>query len=223
MPSPVAHEIGDCHNPTPYYRCSCDKTYLGGIEGARFDCHEKLVKDDVLEAVGWNYVLDILTDPIRFEAEWRKAQEIERDALAPKRERLEVIHELIAHCEQEAGETAAALKKAKGLVLAKLQAEMDSIDDRYAKLTAERDRLSVELQTGALFDDEALSRALQFRADVIEGLKNPTFDDKRLYLEALQVNVTVNNGRAIVRCALPTDTVEFDLEGAKLTFIQSML
>jgi hypothetical protein len=115
------------------------------------------------------------------------------------------------------------LKKAKGLVLAKLQAEMDSIDERYAKLTAEHDHLSVELQTGALFDDEALSRALQFRTNVIEGLKNPTFDDKRLYLEALQVNVTVNNGRAIVRCALPTDPVEVDLQGAKLTFIHSML
>jgi hypothetical protein len=131
---------GQVHNPTPDYRCSCDKTYLYKIERARFDCHEKVVKADVIESVVWNYVRDILTNPLRFDAEWRKAQETEQDSPAPKREQLEVIHELITHCEQEADETAAALKKAKGLVLAKLQAEMDSIDDRYAKLTVERDR-----------------------------------------------------------------------------------
>jgi hypothetical protein len=79
------------------------------------------------------------------------------------------------------------------------------------------------LQAGAQFDDEALARALQFRADVIAGLKNPTFDDKRLYLEMLQVSVTVKDGRAVVRCALPIDPVEVDLEGAKLTFVHSML
>jgi hypothetical protein len=46
---------------------------------------------------------------------------------------------------------------------------------------------------------------------------------KGLVLAKLQVNVTVNYGRAIVRCALPTNPVEFDLEGEKLTFIHSML
>jgi hypothetical protein len=37
--------------------------------------------------------------------------------------------------------------------------------------------------------------ALQFRADVIEGLKHPTFEDKWQYLELLQVQVTVKGGR----------------------------
>jgi hypothetical protein len=59
-------------------------------------------------------VLDILTDSVRFEAEWRKAQEIERDALAPKRERLEVIHELIAHCEARGRRNGRSLEESKG-------------------------------------------------------------------------------------------------------------
>ena len=165
------------------YQCSCYRTYLTGIEDDRKNCREKVVDGDVLEAVVWNYVLDILTDPIRFEAEWRKAQQTEQETFAPKHERLETNHDLIKHCEQEANEVAVALKKAKGLVSAKLQTDMGSIDDRYSKLTTERDRLLVELQSGSRLNDEALARALQFRADVIEGLKNPTFDDKRLYLE----------------------------------------
>ena len=110
-----------------------------------------------------------------------------------------------------------------GLVSSKLQAEMDSIDDRYIKLTAERDRLSAELQAGAKFDDEALARALQFRADVLEGLKSPTFDDKRLYLELLQVNVKVKDGRVVIRCALPINPLEVDLSSGKLTYILTMV
>ncbi len=176
-----------------------------------------------LEDVVWNYVLDILTDPVRYEAERQKAQTREQDTLAPRRERLEIIHDLIKHCEQEAAETATALKNAKGLVSSKLQAEMDSIDDRYTKLTAERDRLSAELQAGVKFDDEALAQALQFRADVLEGLKSPTFDDKRLYLELLQVNVKVKDGRVVIRCALPTNPLEVDLSSGKLTYILTMV
>ena len=201
------------------YQCSCYRTYLTGIEDDRKNCREKVVDGDVLEAVVWNYVLDILTDPIRFEAEWRKAQQAEQETFAPKHERLETIHDLIKHCEQEANEVAVALKKAKGLVSAKLQTDMGSIDDRYSKLTTERDRLLVELQSGSRLNDEALARALQFRADVIEGLKNPTFDDKRLYLELLQVNVIVKDGKAIIRCALPIESSEVNLSADKLTSV----
>jgi hypothetical protein len=94
---------------------------------------------------------------------------------------------------------------------------MGSIDDRYSRLAAERDRLLVELQSGSRLDDEALAQALQFRTDVIVGLKNPTFDDKRLYLELLQVNVTVKDGKAIIRCALPIEPLEINLSGDRLT------
>jgi site-specific DNA recombinase len=210
---------GQVKQPRIRYRCSCYRTYLPGIENYRDDCREKSVNGDVLETVVWNYVMDILTDPVQFEAEWRKAQETEQQSLAPKRERLETIHELIKHCEQEASETAAALKKAKGLVLAKLQAEMDTIDERYSKLTAERDRLSVALKAASRLNDEALTRALQFRTDVIKGLKNPTFDDKRLYLELLQVQVIVKDGQAVISCALPIQPLEVNLSEDRLTSV----
>ena len=118
------------------------------------------------------------------------------------------------HCEQEAEETVAALKKAKGLVLTKLQAEMTSIDDRYAKLTIERDRLLDVLQSLPRFDDEALKRALQFRIDVMEGLKLQTFEDKRVFFELLKVNVLVQDSKATIRCALPSDPIGCDLSNS---------
>jgi site-specific DNA recombinase len=200
------------------YRCTAASTYLYSLEDDHRSCHEKSINGDMLEAVVWQYVEDILTDTVRFEAEWHKAQEAEQDSLSPKRERLETVNALITHCEQEAAETAAALKKAKGLVLANLQADMDSIDARYDKLTGERERLVTELETGPHFDNEALARALQFRADVIEGLKHPTFDDKRLYFELLQVAVTVKDNQAVIRCALPIEKSEINLSEANIDF-----
>jgi tetratricopeptide (TPR) repeat protein len=65
-----------------------------------------------------------------------------------KQARLEAFNELITCCEQEAAETAEALKHARGLVPEKLQAGMDGLDDRYTKLTAERDRLIADLEAG---------------------------------------------------------------------------
>jgi len=54
-------------------------------------------------------------------------------------------------------------------------------------------------------------RAVHFRADVIEGLKHPTFEDKRRYLELLQLRVMVKDGRAVIRCALSIDAIEVNL------------
>ncbi|MBI5567812.1 MAG: recombinase family protein [Chloroflexi bacterium] len=211
---------GNAFTPDHYrYRCNSSTTYIPGVDGDKSDCHEKTVNGAVIEAVVWDYVLNILTDRVRFEAEWRKAQQAEQDNLAPKQARLEAVNELIAHCLQEAAEIAAALKQARGLVLTNLQASMDSIDDRYTKLTAERERLLTELKTGSRLNDEALEQALQFRADVIDGLKGPTFDDKRLYLELLQVGVTIKGGRAVVRCVLPLEPEKVDLSDSKLTSI----
>jgi hypothetical protein len=136
---------------------------------------------------------------------------------------LETIEELIRHCEKEAAETAVALKKAKGLVLTKLQADMDSMDVRYTKLTAERDRLSAEVRTASRLDDEVLARALQFRSDMIKGLVEPTFDDKRLYLELLQVKVKVKSGKVVIGCGLPTEPLETDLSRDRLTAVLAMV
>ncbi len=143
--------------------------------------------------------------------------------MSPNQARLEAVNELITHCEQEAAETAEALKHARGLVLEKLQTSMDGLDDRYTKLAAERHRLIADLEAGSRLNDESLARALQFRADIIDGLHEPTFDDKRLYLELLQVNVKVKEGKAIIRCSLPIEPLEVDLSAERLTVILSMV
>ena len=71
--------------------------------------------------------------------------------------------------------------------------------------------------------DESLAQALQFRADLIDGLHELTFDDKRLYLQLLQVNVKVKDGKVMIRCSLPIEPLEVDLSSCKLTYVLAMV
>jgi hypothetical protein len=76
-----------------------------------------------------------------------------------------------------------------------------------------------DVQAGSHLNDEALARAMRFRADTIGGLKNPTFDDKRLYLELLQVKVVIEDGKATISCTLPVEPDEIDVSGCGSTCI----
>ena len=46
---------------------------------------------------------------------------------------------------------------------------------------------------------------LRFREDWGEGMRNPTFEDKRRVLELLPVQVTVKDKKAQVRCLVPVN------------------
>jgi hypothetical protein len=95
-------------------------------------------------------------------------------------------------------------------------------DQPLAK-AAERDRLIADLEAGSRLTDESLARAVQFRADILDGLNEPTFEDTRLDVELLQVNVKEKEGKAIIRCPLPIEPLEVDLSAKRLTAILSMV
>lgn len=52
---------------------------------------------------------------------------------------------------------------------------------------------------------------LRFRKAVVLGLGNPTFEDRRRWLDVLQTTGTVTNGIAIVRCRLGGKPIQYDL------------
>jgi len=120
--------------------------------------------------------------------------------MRPRQKELEHISALLKDTETEADEIARATTKAKGIIAKKLEQQADEVDRRYEALTARKielqEALDVEL-TESNIDD-----LLQFRETVAAGLQNPTFEDKRRWLEILQVTVTVMNRIAIVTCRL---------------------
>jgi len=140
----------------------------------------------------------------------RDAQEREAESLAPKRDDLEHIEAMLGDCDMEATECAVAMRIAKGRVKEKLERQQDEINARYEALSTRREKLHADLGARQLTDDR-VSNALQFREDFELGMKNPTFDDKRQMLETLKVEVTVQGGKASVKCVIPMPSGEFAL------------
>ena len=138
--------------------------------------------------------------PEQFEEKLRKAQTQETTVLCPQQKELEHITALLQETEKEAEEVARTLPKAKGIIAEKLKQQADEVDRRYrafvTRITELEESLSYQLT------DQNIDYLLQFRETVALGLRNPTLEDNRRWLEILQVSVTVTNGIAVVTCRL---------------------
>jgi hypothetical protein len=196
-----------------HYRYKCGSTHPLRIKERV--CHEPVyeVIGRKFEAWVWEQILDVMTHPAAFQAALREAQKVELATLDPKRARLVVVTDLIKQCISEAAEVAAALKHARGVVGTKLQTEVDQINKRYDELNAERDALQATVDARTL-SDEDITAAVQFRADVIDGLQSTNFDDMRRMLETLQVKITVKDGVVTLSCCFPTFCPSFEYQTA---------
>jgi hypothetical protein len=119
------------------------------------------------------------------------------------------VKALLKDTEEEADEIVEVTPRAKGIIAAKLQQQADEVDRRYQALTARK----IELEEGLAFEltDNTIDDLLSFRETVAVGLENPTSEDKRRWLEILQVTVTVQNGIAVVTCRFGGTQLKYDL------------
>jgi hypothetical protein len=81
----------------------------------------------------------------------------------------------------------------------------------YARVSTDdqQEALAIELT------DDMISNLLRFREVVALGLENPTFEDRRRWLEILQTRVTVTNCKAVVTCRLGGRPFQYDLIGVQ--------
>jgi len=172
-------------------------------------CQEPLVIGKIIEPVTWDYIMRLITSPERFETNLRQAQAQELENMQPRRKELEHVNALLEKTEQEADDVARAIIKTKGLVAAKLEQQALEIDRRYQALQERRAKLESALKFE--LTDRNIENLMQFRETVAAGLENPTFEDKRRWLEILQVTVTVTDRKAVISCRLPVDPLTIDL------------
>jgi hypothetical protein len=59
--------------------------------------------------------------------------------------------------------------------------------------------------------ENTIDSLLQYREVVALGLENPTFEDRRRWLEILQVTVNVTGSIAIVTCRFEGDPLNYNL------------
>jgi hypothetical protein len=152
----------------------------------------------------WGYVLDVATDQKTFRQLLVEAQQQELDALQPKRKRLTVVEGLISQAETDAAKFARALVDVSGGVVGDmLKKQIDDVNTRHVALCAERDALTAKIEAGVLSDAQITEMLATFNRDVITGLQNATFEDKRRAIEDLQVRVFIKDGQARVTCRIP--------------------
>ncbi len=176
-----------------YYRCGSHYSYMPGLEERT--CGEKSVRKEILEEKVWGDVLQLMNDPCEFESRLRRAQEAERIARQPKQERLDAVNRLVEKCKREAEELISVLPSAmqSGLMNQTIQERIAKLEEEHKALVRERDNLVDELKKIQMLTDDEVQAALRFREDVIAGMQNPTFEDKRRILEVLRVRVIVKD------------------------------
>ena len=85
----------------------------------------------------------------------------------------------------------------------KLKLDGDEIEARIDQLEARKRALEAEI-TEEVIADEDIRDIVIYSRDAKEGLDNPTFEDKRRWIEILQVQVELTGQTtAIARCILP--------------------
>jgi site-specific DNA recombinase len=205
--------------------CGCGKHLVGtsgryGCTGRQHnsfiptDCKEPKVPGWIIESMTWDYVMSLITSPEKFEEKLREAQAKELEATEPKYIELEHIQALIEQTEREADEIAGALPRTRGLVAARLEQQAEEVERRYQALLTRQaelqEALTLELTDGMIAD------LLSFRETVATGLSNPTYEDKRRWLEILQVEVRVQNRQAIISCRISNKPFIFDLVSSRI-------
>ena len=129
--------------------------------------------------------------------------------MQPKESELEYVLALIRETEKEAEKIARATRRAKGIIAAKLEQQCEEINRRYEALVQRNGELQESLAVE--WTDQTVNNLLIFRETVALGLENPTFDDRRRWLEILQTRVFVTDGIAVNTCRLSGDPQCYNL------------
>jgi site-specific DNA recombinase len=193
----------------PRYLYRCPRRYASGVAAGSELCIEPLVKGRLIEEVTWNYIIGLVKDARKFEEKLREAQADEAAAMKPKQNELQHVIALLTETEREADEIARAARKVKGLVGERLERQAEEVNRRYHALTRRKGELEQSLT--AELTDNAINNLLQFREAVALGLENPTFEDRRRWLEILQTRVTVTHGIAVITCRLGGKPLQYNL------------
>ena len=136
----------------------------------------------------------------------------EMRAVEPKEGELEHVSALIAQTEKEADDIGRALTKSKGVISQRLEIYAQEIDRRYTALVAKQQELESAVKALILTEPNIVN-ILEFRIAIEKGLANPTFGDRRLWLEILGTEVLINDGWATITCRLPVKPYVVPLKG----------
>lgn len=168
-------------NPTRYYRCGQTPKNCGALR----------TRADTLEAVAWQFILDVFKDEEEYKQQLERAAARQEDERAPKRAERQTLLEEMATTEAHANQIAAAfsLVKQGGIVESNFKAQAAKVDKQYMEQQKRLARIEAELSATALTQGK-VDNLLEFRRNVVLGIENPTDDLKTKTFRDLEIMVT---------------------------------
>jgi site-specific DNA recombinase len=184
-----------------YYHCSASTVLLNDFRG----CKTKAIRANIVEAkvIGW--IRRLIENPEKLEANLREAQRRQLEAIEPKREQVENINALITTAEKELVENLSLMHglEENSRRYKKLKLDGDEIEARIDELEARKTALEAQIAEQVIADED-IRDIVMYSRDAAVGLDNPTFEQKRRWIEILQVQVELTSQTtAIARCILP--------------------
>jgi len=183
-----------------YYYCSSIVHRHSGLEER--ECKEKSVRQDRLDSEAWDFAIAAKhSNAELLQLLERHRQEKALDA-GPLAARLEETKALLEN----------ASKKIKRIVSLRSNATDDDEAEQYtadletakaekASLDKKGKRLEQELREATVTEDDILA-VLEIRQKEIEQLKAATFEERRRYVEHIDLRITVKDGKAKFTCKL---------------------
>ncbi len=221
---------GDCHKPmggwtsvsskgyeSSGYVCSNYKYWLGP------NCPSKKRKLNIIaDARVWEWIVSRFSDPDTLKRELTAIAERKETELAPKRKQLEVIQDLLDKAEHKIKRLASVIGDTDDDdAIDALKAQLKATSEDKKHLAKELDIIAVELaQAESLTPDKIESFALR-AGQFFEKLIAPTFEEKRQWLDRLNVRITFRRddqiGRRLdIQCELGEAAIFLDQDGSAI-------
>jgi hypothetical protein len=202
-----------------YYACNTLTHRHSGIEDR--GCKERSVRAEALDQAAWNFALYAKRTYAEFKAMLEEQQEKQRQGFLPVQQRTGQVQKELAEVTQKIQRIAGLMSDTDLPPEAKAEFTQNLVIASRQKesLTQEQEELAqklTELQELMLSDDDILS-VLTTREREIAKLQSATFEEKRRYVEKIDLRVKIKDGVAHFSSRLPVnnkDLSEVAVSGA---------
>jgi len=184
-----------------YYVCSNRYKFSTDVRG----CKINGIHGSVIEGKTFDWIVSMVTNPEELEANLRVAQAEQLALVEPSSIAVEETDSLIAEAQRDLADNLDMMRglDPKSRRYKKLAADGDEIERRLDNLDAQRVKHEEHIAAHTIADNDIVD-IMVYSHDAQRGLQNPTFEQKRTWLNLLQVKVELTSqNTAVATCLLP--------------------
>ena len=191
-----------------YYRCGSHiRKYSNCAHRYRY------VRTKLIDGPVWDWIVWLLSDDHNLKTGLRELVENRKNELNPKREKHESTKELIIDADNKVNRLVSELSKYDEVVLSAIREKIKTVSKNRESLENESSRLETELSQLVISIDME-NQTLKLAARVREKLPGAAYEDKKRFLDLLDVNIALYYGyekdtHIEINCQIPTPSTQF--------------